>query len=169
MLANQQSYEQGLEDLKLVCDGYIEDLRRKMPCSELGEHIVECNERNVELTINNVQGVNSTSNFGEIKANTTGLDFRNYKIVRNGQFAYNPSRINLGSIALSSITRHLISPTAVNPCETCMAVIPILPRYFRLTSPMICCCISVIGLPKRCSSLKSWQQPSRTHTKSLLL
>ena len=29
MVANQQSYECGLEDLKLVCDGYIEDLRRK--------------------------------------------------------------------------------------------------------------------------------------------
>ena len=32
MLKNQQAYERGLEDLKLVCDGYIEDLRRKMPC-----------------------------------------------------------------------------------------------------------------------------------------
>ena len=32
MVANQQSYERGLEDLKLVCDAYIEDLRRK-PCA----------------------------------------------------------------------------------------------------------------------------------------
>lgn len=110
MVANQRSYERGLEDLKLVCDGYIEDLRRKMPCSEIGKHIVERNERNVELTINNVQGVNSTSNFGETKANTTGLDFRNYKIVRNGQFAYNPSRINLGSIALLRDNDCIVSP-----------------------------------------------------------
>ena len=36
MVANQQSYERGLEDLKLVCDGYIEDLRRKMPCEKIG-------------------------------------------------------------------------------------------------------------------------------------
>lgn len=110
MLSNQKSYERGLEDLKLVCDGYIEDLRRKMPCNEIGKHIVECNERNVELIINNVQGVNSTSNFGETKANTTGLDFRNYKIVRNGQFAYNPSRINLGSIALLRENDCIVSP-----------------------------------------------------------
>jgi type I restriction enzyme S subunit len=34
MLANQQSYEQGLEDLKLVCDAYIEELRRKVPCQK---------------------------------------------------------------------------------------------------------------------------------------
>ena len=32
MLENQKSYECGLEDLKLVCDAYIEDLRRQMPC-----------------------------------------------------------------------------------------------------------------------------------------
>jgi len=31
MIANQQSYERGLEDLKLVCDGYIEDLRKDIP------------------------------------------------------------------------------------------------------------------------------------------
>ena len=36
MVANQQSYERGLEDLKLVCDGYIEDLRRKMSSTRLG-------------------------------------------------------------------------------------------------------------------------------------
>lgn len=35
MLANQQNYERGLEDLKLVCDGYIEDLRREMPCEKI--------------------------------------------------------------------------------------------------------------------------------------
>ena len=36
MVANQQSYERGLEDLKLVCDGYIEDMRRKMSCEKIG-------------------------------------------------------------------------------------------------------------------------------------
>ena len=39
MVANQQSYERGLEDLKLVCDGYIEDLRRKMSSTPIGEYI----------------------------------------------------------------------------------------------------------------------------------
>lgn len=35
MLENQKSYECGLEDLKLVCDAYIEDLRRQMPCEAI--------------------------------------------------------------------------------------------------------------------------------------
>ena len=110
MLANQQSYEHGLEDLKLVCDGYIEDLRRRMPCEEIGPFISELNDRNDDLNVDNVQGVNSTSNFGETKANTSGLDFHNYKIVKEGQFAYNPSRINLGSIALRGGNPCIVSP-----------------------------------------------------------
>lgn len=39
MLANQKSYERGLDDLKLVCDAYIEELRRKMPCEAIGTYI----------------------------------------------------------------------------------------------------------------------------------
>ena len=110
MLANQQSYERGLEDLKLVCDGYIEDLRRTVSCEEIGPFISEVNARNFDLRVANARGVNSSGNFDETRANTAGLDFRNYKIVKSGQFAYNPSRINLGSIALQSCEDCIVSP-----------------------------------------------------------
>ena len=72
MIANQQSYERGLEDLKLVCDGYIEDLRKKMSCKNIGNYISEINNRNIDLANINVQGVNSSSRFTETKANTKG-------------------------------------------------------------------------------------------------
>lgn len=110
MVANQKSYERGLEDLKLTCDGYIEDLRKKIPCEKIGPYIIEISDRNVDLQITNVQGVNSSGNFSKTKANTTGLDFRNYKIVKTGQFAYNPSRISLGSIALLDCDDCIVSP-----------------------------------------------------------
>ena len=110
MVANQQSYERGLEDLKLVCDGYIEDLRRKMPCEKIGPYIVERNQRNKGLCVKRVQGVNNSGLFGETKADTNGLDFSNYKIVKVGQFAYNPSRINLGSISLLRGDSCIVSP-----------------------------------------------------------
>ncbi len=100
MLENQKAYETGLEDLKLVCDGYIEDLRRNMPCEEIGKYIEEVNTRNTLLKVSLVQGVENTSRFIETKANINGLDFSNYKIVNENYFAYNPSRINIGSIAL---------------------------------------------------------------------
>ena len=110
MVANQKSYEKGLDDLKIVCDAYIEELRRNNPCEEIRPYIAELNDRNTELSISNVQGVNSSSSFGDTKADTDGLDFHNYKVVRQGQFAYNPSRINLGSIALLRDEDCIISP-----------------------------------------------------------
>ena len=70
MLANQRAYEQGLDDLKLVCDAYIEDLRRKMPSEEIGKYLEELNDRNSSRLITNIQGVNSLSKFVETKAET---------------------------------------------------------------------------------------------------
>lgn len=46
MLENQKAYERGLNDLKLVCDAYIEDLRRKMPCKEIGVFLKETRQKN---------------------------------------------------------------------------------------------------------------------------
>ncbi|MCQ2316065.1 MAG: restriction endonuclease subunit S [Bacteroidales bacterium] len=87
MLANQQTYERGLEDLKLVCDGYIEDLRRKMPCEKIGGYIRPCDERNSDLKIKLAQGITNDKEFANPKqvadAETSA------KIVRKGQFAYN--------------------------------------------------------------------------------
>lgn len=107
---NLAAYQSKVDELKLVCDGYIENLRRNMKSDKIGGYINECNERNVELKITNVQGVESSSNFAETKANINGLDFSNYKIVKEHQFAYNPSRINLGSIALREESDCIVSP-----------------------------------------------------------
>ena len=100
MVENQKVYETGLEDLKLVCDAYIENLRRNMPCEEIGKYIRELNNKNTTLNCVNVKGVNKDSLFCETKTTTDNLDFSKYKIVKYNDFAYNPSRINLGSIAL---------------------------------------------------------------------
>ena len=49
MLSNQKVYEQGLGDLKLVCDGYIEELRRKLSSEKIGPYIEEIDERIEEM------------------------------------------------------------------------------------------------------------------------
>ena len=87
MVANQQNYERGLDDLKLVCDAYIEDLRRKMPCEKIGKYISECNERNENNEINLFQGINVEHVFIEPKR--IAEDSENGSIVRTGQFAFN--------------------------------------------------------------------------------
>lgn len=87
MLANQQCYERGLEDLKLVCDAYIEDLRRNMPCEKIGPYLSECNEKNNGNEINLFQGVNVDHVFTEPKR--IAEDSENGSVVRTGQFAFN--------------------------------------------------------------------------------
>ena len=100
MVANQQSYECALEDLKLVCDGYIEDLRRKMPCEKIGPYIEAVDERNVKkkLNVSDVKSVNMNGTFAKTVANVDPNRIHTYKIVHPNDFAYT-NRINIGSIA----------------------------------------------------------------------
>lgn len=65
MVTNQQSYEHGLEDLKLVCDEYIEDLRRKMPCERIGQYIERHDARNGPNGTKNVMGISTSKCFRE--------------------------------------------------------------------------------------------------------
>lgn len=90
MVANQQSYKRGLEDLKLVCDGYIEDLRRKMPCEKIGPYIemVETTNGDKRYEIDNVRGVSIDKKFIETKADMTGVDLAPYLVICPGEFAY---------------------------------------------------------------------------------
>lgn len=89
MLANQQSYEHGLDDLKLTCDAYIEELRRKTPCQKIGKYLSECNERNnVGLTVNNVRGIATSKEFIDTKANMDGVSLSNYKMIYPNEIAY---------------------------------------------------------------------------------
>ena len=67
MIANQQSYERGLEDLKLVCDAYIEDLRRKIPCEPIKNYITQKNDRNTDKSIDYVMGLSTQKNSENLK------------------------------------------------------------------------------------------------------
>ena len=89
MVANQHSYEHGLDDLKLVCDGYIEDLRHKMPCQKIGTYLVESDQRNTSgLPVESVRGISTSKELIPTKANMDGVSLDNYKVVSPGQIAY---------------------------------------------------------------------------------
>ena len=90
MVANQQSYERGLEDLKLVCDGYVEDLRRRMPCEKIGGFIEPSEETNIVLQygIDDVRGVSIEKKFIETKADMEGVSLKPYLLIRPNEFAY---------------------------------------------------------------------------------
>lgn len=88
MLANQQSYERGLEDLKLVCDAYIEDLRRKIPCETIEPYIERHDVRNGPKGTKNVMGVSTTKEFREPTSKVNRNELANYKVVKPRQISF---------------------------------------------------------------------------------
>lgn len=56
---------------------------------KLGDYIRIVNERNSDMKVSSLLGVNMTKNYMPTVANQTGLDLSKYKIVRKGRFACN--------------------------------------------------------------------------------
>lgn len=113
MLANQSAYEQGLDDLKLVCDAYIEDLRRKMPSEEIGPYIQQVSEKNVLGTVADNKAVSVEKVFVSSHAELEGVNIKNYLIVKNMEFAYNTVTTRNAdkiSIAINHESTCLVSP-----------------------------------------------------------
>lgn len=90
MLANQRSYEQGLEDLKLVCDGHIDKLRRELPHEPLGKYIELSDKKNTDSKygMNDVRGVSIEKKFITTKADMKGVSLTPYAVVDPEEFAY---------------------------------------------------------------------------------
>lgn len=88
MVANQQSYERGLEDLKLVCDGYIEDLHRKIPCEKIGRYIERHDIRNGLNGTKNVMGISTSKCFREPTSKVNKNELANYKVCRPRQIGF---------------------------------------------------------------------------------
>lgn len=91
MLENQKSYERGLDDLKLVCDAYIENLRKYMPCEGIGKYITQKSDKNNEKTIDFVMGLSTKKEFREAQSRVNRDELGKYKIVNSGDFAFVPT------------------------------------------------------------------------------
>ena len=90
MLENQKSYERGLNDLKLVCDAYIEELRKELQHKKLGNYIALCDEKNEDLVygLDTVRGISIEKRFIYTKANMEGVSLKPYAVVKPNEFAY---------------------------------------------------------------------------------
>lgn len=84
---NLAAYQSKVDDLKLVCDGYIEDLRRTYGSEAIGPYIRSVDVRNENLSVTLTQGVDVNMQF--IPAKREAEDQEGTKIVKTGQFAYN--------------------------------------------------------------------------------
>ena len=134
MIANQQSYERGLEDLKLVCDAYIENLGRKLPCEIIGAYIEEFNQKNGGgLTLDSVRGIATSKEFINTKANMDGVSLNNYKVVEPGMIAFisdTSRRADKMSLALNQSDENYLVSSISTVMQTDSA--KLLPKYLFL-------------------------------------
>lgn len=114
MLVNQQNCEKGLDDLKLVCDAYIEDLRRRIPSKEIGEFLTQTSLKNSKEEKLPNKSVSNTKKFIDAKeVVVSGVDIKNYLIVDKNDFAYNTVTTRNAdkiSIAFNYDDKCLVSP-----------------------------------------------------------
>lgn len=95
---NLTTYQSKIEELKTVCDGYIEDLRRNIKSERIGQYIEQCDERNTNntFTYEHLRGISTDKTFIDTKADMNGVSLDSYKIVPKNVFAYVPDTSRRG-------------------------------------------------------------------------
>ena len=87
---------------------------------KLGNIIKKWNEKNIDNSINYVESISNKAGFISQSEqfedrNVASKNLRNYYVIRKGVFGYNPSRLNVGSIALKENN----STSVVSPLYEC--------------------------------------------------
>ena len=106
-----------IEDLKKLKVAIIENVFKAKCCNhKIGDIITQVSIRNKSNNVPNVLSVSNKQGFVEQSEQfedrtVASEDVTNYKIVRTNDFAYNPARINVGSIArLKQHESGIVSP-----------------------------------------------------------
>lgn len=136
MVANQQAYERGLEDLKLTCDAYIEDLRKQIPPEKIGKYIEpeETTNADLQFSIADVRGVSIEKKFIETKADMEGVSLAPYLLIQPNEFAYVPVTSRNGgkiSIALNDSDKTYICSSSYVVFRS-RNIEELLPQYLML-------------------------------------
>lgn len=90
MLANQQSYERGLEDLKLTFESQMDQLRKQNPIVPIGKYIepVETKNEDLRYGLDDVRGISIDKKFIDTKADMKDVNLKPYLVIYPEEFAY---------------------------------------------------------------------------------
>ena len=133
MLANQQCYERGLEDLKVLYEALIDEYKHKATKKRVYNILYEIDNRNVDSAITSVQGINITKQFMPSVANIYNVDLSKYKLVKNGQFAFSGMQTGRDECIRIALY-HGEKPIIISPAYTVFAVKEntVLPEYVMM-------------------------------------
>jgi type I restriction enzyme S subunit len=89
---NLAVYQSKVEELKLVCDGYLDKLKAENEKVKIGDFIEVCDERNSEgiYTLKNLRGVSIEKKFIDTKADMACVSLVPYIVVKPDYFVFVP-------------------------------------------------------------------------------
>lgn len=133
MRDNLLAYESKLDDLKLTCDGFIDNLKHQAKREKLSNLLQEIDNRNDDGSITDVKGINIDKQFMPTVAKISEDSLGNYKVVEPGQFAF--SGMQTGRDCCIRIA--LLSgkaPVIISPAYTTLEVKNdnVIPEYIML-------------------------------------
>ena len=136
MLENQKSYERGLDDLRIVCEGYLDNLRSTLPQKRIRDYIKLSEDKNEsdKYNLDDVRGISVDKRFIETKANMRDVNLKPYYIVRPEEFAYVADTSRRGekiAIAFNDTEETYICSSSYTVFR-CRDKNRLLPRYLRL-------------------------------------
>lgn len=129
MVENQAAYETGLEDLKLVCDGYIDKLKNMNAKVKIGNYIEQIDNRNKHNLSYKFSGLSMENYFIESIADSNELDFSKYKIVQPNE--YGAVLMKVGRDCRLTIARNTSQENLlISPAYYTFKTHDIMPEYF---------------------------------------
>lgn len=105
-----------------------------MNYKRLGDYIQKVNNRNKDLAVSNLLGVNIFKNFMPSVANQSGLDLSKYKVIQKAQFATNLMHVNRDEVLPVALYREN-EPALVSPAYITFEVIDeneLLPEFLMM-------------------------------------
>ena len=88
IIKNQKCYENSLDDLKLICDTFMNKQIKQGKREKLGPYIKQTEERNSDSSNRNLLGISVNKIFIPSRANREDLNVSNCKIIKHNQFGY---------------------------------------------------------------------------------
>lgn len=88
MVANQQAYELGLENLRLLAEIQLDEIKRTAAYRPVGEVLVPLDRRNTDEALQEVTGINIVKQFIPSTARVSRTSKRQYKVIQPGEFGY---------------------------------------------------------------------------------
>lgn len=104
---NLAAYQSKVEELKLVCDGYLDRLKRENEKLKIGEFIEQYDKRNSDnqLKISSIKGISTEKSFIDTKADMNGVSLTSYKVVETNTFVYVPDTSRRGDKMAIALNR----------------------------------------------------------------